>query len=143
MRRTTLAALILVSATASVAFGLARRAEWSGMAMGKAPATFHAMVSMKAGKEPNTTEVTVSTMGDTPNTTRPWHIHMGSCAKAGAPFGGGKNYTPIAGDAKGAGSTKATLPVALPDTGSYYLNVHESSTAMANIVACGDLKYAK
>jgi hypothetical protein len=31
------------------------------------------------------------------------------------------------------------LRLALPDSGSFYVNVHESASAMAKIVACGDL----
>jgi hypothetical protein len=86
-------------------------------------------------------QVTLTLTGDTPNTTRPWHIHIGSCAKGGGVLGGGTSYTPLAGDAKGAGSSKAALAAAFPDSGSYYVNVHESATAMATIVACGDLKF--
>jgi len=51
---------------------------------------------------------------------RPWHIHIGSCASAGGVLGGGKSYTPITVDAAGAGSSRATLPIALPDTGAVF-----------------------
>ena len=40
---------------------------------------------------------------------------------------------------KGAAEGEATLRLALPDSGSFYVNVHESASAMAKIVACGDL----
>ena len=49
----------------------------------------------------------------------------------------------MVGDAKGAAESKATLALPLPDTGSYYVNIHESSTSMGKIVACGDLKADK
>jgi hypothetical protein len=31
------------------------------------------------------------------------------------------------------------LRLALPDSGNYYVNIHESAAAMSKIVACGDL----
>jgi hypothetical protein len=143
MKKTALLAALLLTASSSVAFAFARHGDWTGMVMGKDPSKIHGTVTMTEGKDANTTEVTVKLSGDVASTTRPWHVHMGSCAKAGGVFGGGKSYTALAGDAKGASESKATLAVALPDTGSYYVNVHESATTMATIVACGDLKHAK
>jgi hypothetical protein len=137
------AAVLLLAASSSMAYGVVRSGQWTGMVMGTGSSKLHGTATMKAGRDANTTEVTVSYTGDTPNTTRPWHIHVGSCTKAGGVLGGAKSYTPLLGDAKGAAESKAMLPVALPDTGSYYVNIHESSTAMGTIVACGDLKHDK
>lgn len=82
---------------------------------------------------------TVRFTGDAPGVTRPWHVHVGSCAKGGGVLGGAANYTPITVDGSGAGSSTANLPVAAPDSGSYYVNIHESAANMRSIVACGDL----
>jgi hypothetical protein len=54
--------------------------------------------------------------------------------------GGGRAYVPIAINDKGQGTGKATLAVALADTTTYYVNIHDASAAMGIIVACGDLK---
>ncbi|WP_373069811.1 hypothetical protein [Gemmatimonas sp.] len=64
---------------------------------------------------------------------------MGSCAKGGAVLGAASAYTPLRVDAKGMAEGKATLRVALPDSGSFYVNIHASATNMKKIVACGDL----
>lgn len=85
------------------------------------------------------TIVSVSIDGDTPGATRPWHVHAGSCAKSGGVVGGARPYTPIAIDIQGHGSAKATVPVPLADTATYYVNVHDAASAMNIIVACGDL----
>ena len=139
MKRFSVAtAAVLVGLSSSVAYGLVLHGSWSGMVMGKDGSKIHGTATMKEGKD-NTTEVAVKLSGDSPSTTRPWHIHVGSCTKAGAPLGGGKPYSPMVGDAKGAAESKATLALPLPDTGSYYVNVHESGTNMGKIVACGDL----
>lgn len=143
MKRTSIAVALLLATTSTLALAVARHGDWTGMVMGKGESKIHGTATMKAGKEANSTEVMVKLTGDAASMTRPWHVHMGSCAKAGGVFGGGKSYTAIAGDAKGAGESKAMLAVALPDTGSYYVNIHESATAMATIVACGDLKHDK
>ena len=139
MKRFSVAtAAVLVGLSSSVAYGLVLHGSWSGLVMGKDGSKIQGTATMKEGKD-NTTEVTVKLTGDSPSTTRPWHIHVGSCTKAGAPLGGGKPYSPMVGDAKGAAESKATLALPLPDTGSYYVNVHESGTNMGKIVACGDL----
>lgn len=133
----------LLALSSSLAYGLVlRHGDWTGMVMGKDGSAIHGDAAMMAGKDAGTTEVTIKLTGDTPSTTRPWHVHVGSCATGGGVFGGGRSYTPLAGDAKGASEGKATLAVAVPDTGSYYVNIHESSANMGKIVACGDLKPA-
>ncbi len=136
-------ATVLVALSSSLAYGLVTRASWSGMVMGKDGSAIHGNATMVSGADANTTVVDVSLTGDVASTTRPWHVHIGSCAKGGGVLGGGRAYTPLAGDAKGASSSKATLAIAVPDTGSYYVNVHESSANMGKIVACGDLSVGK
>ncbi len=86
------------------------------------------------------TVVSVSVEGDTPGATRPWHVHAGSCAKSGGVVGGARPYTPMVIDMQGRGSAKATVPVLLADTATYYVNVHDAAAAMGIIVACGDLQ---
>ncbi len=144
MRRSSIFGVsALLALSSSAALALVLHEKWSGMVMGKDGSAIHGSATMKAGKEANTTDVMLKLSGDAAAGARPWHVHMGSCAKAGGVFGGGKSYTAVAINAKGAGKSKATLPVALPDTGMYYVNIHESATMMAKIVACGDLKKAK
>lgn len=142
-RRITLAvaALALTSSVAVATTGVA--AMWMGKVAGKDGSGISGAVEMNPGSEANTTVVTLNLKGDTPSTTRPWHIHIGSCSKPGGVLGGGRSYTPVAGDANGAGTSKATLALALPDTGSYYVNIHDSPANMAKIVACGDLMLHK
>jgi hypothetical protein len=85
------------------------------------------------------TVISISLEGDTPGATRPWHVHSGSCAASGGVVGGGRAYMPLTIDAKGKATGKATIAVALPDTGAFYVNIHDAAAAMNVIVACGDL----
>ena len=142
MRRSLWVAAAL-TLTSSIALARTVQAHWMGAITGKDGAKTTGTAMMMAGKSANSTEVSVDIKGETAGVTRPWHIHSGSCAKGGGVFGGGRAYTPISIDEKGSGSSSATLAVALPDTGSYYVNVHESAANMSKIVACGDLHSGK
>lgn len=133
---TALAALAIAS-TAAVAMS-PFHLEWEGKIVGKDGSKITGEAVMKEGADDKSTVVELMLMGDDNGATRPWHVHVGSCAKGGGVFGGGKSYTPVA-TSGGHGMSKATLPVALPDTGSYYVNIHESAANMGKIVACGDL----
>lgn len=139
MKRSSIAVAALLTLSSSVAFAAYRHGEYAATLAGKDGAAVHGSASVKS--EEKTAEVEVKLMGDVAGSVRPWHIHSGSCAKAGAPYGGARSYTPITIDAKGEGTSKASLAVAIPDTGTYYVNIHESSANMGKIVACGDLKH--
>ncbi len=69
----------------------------------------------------------------------PWHVHVGMCGTNGPVFGDASAYKPITISSAGKGDSKATLSMALPDTGSYYVNIHASSSDMKTIVSCGNL----
>jgi len=140
MKRSSIfASAALLALSSSVAFGLVlRHMDYTVTLTGKDGAAIHGSGTVKADK---TTEVEIKLMGDVAGSVRPWHIHTGSCEKAGGVFGGGRSYTAITIDAKGEGTGKASLTAVLPDTGSFYVNIHESSANMAKIVACGDLKH--
>ena len=138
-RASIFASTALLALSSSVAFGLVlRHMDYTVTLTGKDGAAVHGSGTVKVDK---TTEVELKLLGDVVGSVRPWHIHVGSCAKAGGVFGGGRSYTPITIDEKGEGAGKASLVAVLPDTGTYYVNIHESSANMGKIVACGDLKH--
>ena len=112
---------------------------WDGMVLGVGGSKIRGEVEMVAGKTPGTTAVEVSVARDAAGAVRPWHVHVGSCAKGGPVLGAAAAYPALRVNGKGAAEGEATLRLALPDSGSYYVNIHESASAMAKIVACGDL----
>ena len=139
MKRSSLvAAAALLAVSSSVAFAALRHMEYTVVIAGKDGAAVHGTGTAKS--EDKTTEVEIKLMGDAAGSVRPWHIHIGSCAAAGGVFGGARSYTPITIDAMGNGMSKVSVPASLPDTGHFYVNIHESSANMGKIVACGDLK---
>jgi superoxide dismutase, Cu-Zn family len=140
--RSIFAVAVAVAVSATAARALTEFAPmWMGSVAGKDGSAITGNATMKPGADGKSTTVDVELKGDAPNLARPWHIHTGSCAASGGVFGGGRSYTPIAIDAQGGGKSTATLPVVMPDTGKYYVNIHESSANMGKIVACGDLSF--
>jgi hypothetical protein len=113
------------------------------MVQGRGASKIRGLIEMVGGKVTGTTAVEVQYTGDAPGAARAWHVHVGSCAKGGAILGGANAYQSLTVDAKGAAKGKATLRVPLPESGSYYVNIHESSTSMGKIIACGDLLLAE
>ena len=112
---------------------------WDGMVLGVGGSKIRGEVEMVAGKTPGTTAVEVSVARDAAGAVRPWHVHVGSCAKGGPVLGAAAAYPALRVNGKGAAEGEATLRLALPDSGSYYVSVHESAATMSKIVACGDL----
>lgn len=142
-RSILVAGTLMLTLTASLAAAtVTRHIAWDAVVAGKDGSKIRGPAEMGAGKVEGTTNVEVQYTGDTPGATRPWHVHVGSCAKGGAILGSAKAYPSLTVDAKGAVKGKATLSVALPEAGNYYVNIHESPTNMGKIVACGDLMLA-
>jgi hypothetical protein len=139
MRRSLLLSLAAVGTLALGSPASARLRDWTATLAGKDGRKVTGAATVKPGAGGAGSEVTVTIDGDTPGATRPWHIHAGSCAKSGGVVGAARAYTPIAIDLKGHGTATAKLDVALSDTTTYYVNIHDAAAAMQTIVACGDL----
>lgn len=136
--------LVLLTASSALSAGVPRpHVAWDGMVMGKGASKIRGLMEMIGGKVAGTTSVEVSYSGDTPNAMRAWHVHRGSCAKNAAVLGSAGAYPPLRVNAKGAVEAKATLRVALPDSGNFYLDIHESANATGRVVACGELLLAE
>lgn len=136
-RSSLLASAALLALSSSVAFGLVKRhMEYAAAITGKDGSPIHGSATMKSTADDKGTAIELKLMGVAASASHVWHVHTGSCTKSGAPWGGATNYKPIVADATGNGESKATIPQAVPDTGSYYVNIHEGS----KIVACGDMK---
>ena len=135
---------LLTTLTSSLVYGLSlRHPEWDGMVAGKGASKIRGTVNMVGGSVSGTTDVSVNYAGDVAGAARPWHIHVGTCAKSGAVLGDAKAYGVLRASAKGAAEGNATLRIALPDTGEYHVNIHQSVAKMGTIVACGALLLAQ
>ena len=74
-----------------------------------------------------------------PGGVHPWHIHRGRCGADQGILGPADSYEPLEVDGGGRATSDATLPIPLPRSGDFFVNVHASSANMGTIVACGNL----
>ncbi|MEN8373919.1 MAG: hypothetical protein ABFS34_00565 [Gemmatimonadota bacterium] len=130
-----LCALLLVGCAST---GEARPVDsWAGMIEAEEHDDMRAAANVNAGiKE---TVISVALAGDANGAVRPWHVHEGTCGSGGAPVGQVTDYPPIRVGATGNGDATARLRIGLDPAGSYYVNIHESSTNLGDIVGCMQL----
>lgn len=69
----------------------------------------------------------------------PWHIHRGTCGSGGGVVGSGSDYPQLHPASDADAVATARLNVVLDENASYYINIHQSSSAMGTIVGCGNL----
>lgn len=87
---------------------------------------------------------TVNIESATPGAVHPWHVHNGTCLSGGGVVGPASAYdTPLTVSGGGRARATAQLPLTLDPSQSYHVNVHQSSSDMGTIVACGDLHIVK
>ncbi len=69
----------------------------------------------------------------------PWHIHEGRCGSGGGVVGSGSAYAALRPGTDNDATETARLDAVLSESGQYYVNIHQSSSAMGTIVGCGNL----
>ncbi|HEY3011757.1 MAG TPA: hypothetical protein VGJ36_03340 [Gemmatimonadales bacterium] len=74
-----------------------------------------------------------------PGGLHPWHVHRGKCGSDQGILGPADGYKPLKVESNGRASADAVIPVPLPKSGDFSVNVHASSRNLATIVACGNL----
>lgn len=111
---------------------------WSGTIEAETHEDMRAAANVNAGMRE--TVATVSVAGDENGAVRPWHIHAGTCGSGGAIVGPATEYPPLRIGATGGADATARLSLGLDPGASYYVNIHESSTNLGNIVGCMQLR---
>jgi hypothetical protein len=89
--------------------------------------------------EPTRSQAHVEVANAVPGGDHPWHVHQGQCGDNGPIVGPATAYRSLEVDKDGKAEATADLPLAMPRTGQYYLNVHASANNMGTIIACGNL----
>jgi hypothetical protein len=90
-------------------------------------------------KDPNQTRAHIEISNAVPGGRHPWHIHRGQCGHDQGVLGPSDAYKPLKVESNGRASSTADVPLVLPKTGDYSVNVHASARNMSTIVACGNL----
>lgn len=74
-----------------------------------------------------------------PGGEHPWHVHLGRCGTDRGILGPPQAYSPLRVGGDGRAEADAVLPVPVPTSGEYSINVHASVNNMGTILACGNL----
>jgi hypothetical protein len=91
------------------------------------------------GANVQATRAHVSISNAAPGGEHPWHVHIGRCGADQGIFGPPEAYGILRVGDKGLAEGDATIPLPLPKSGEYFVNVHASKDNMGTIVACGNL----
>ncbi len=90
-------------------------------------------------REAGETRASVQIENAVPGGEHPWHVHVGQCGMDRGIFGPPSAYKPLKVGGNGRAESTADLPLAMPRSGQYFLNVHASAANMGTILACGNL----
>jgi len=82
----------------------------------------------------------VTLRNDIQGAVRPWHVHIGTCARGGAIVGLDADYPRLLVDLDGMARSTVRIPVRLDPAATFHVDVHESDAAFNTIIACGDLE---
>ncbi len=105
---------------------------------GATTVTLGGRASMMRGASSVETRAMLSIFGAAPGSTHAWHIHLGSCGNDRGVIGSPELYTPVVVGNDGRGDITITLPFTTPNSGEFYVDVHDSSSA-SRLVACAPL----
>lgn len=94
---------------------------------------------MGQDKDTTRTVAHVEIANAAPGGQHPWHVHLGQCGSDQGILGPADAYKPLKIGGDGKAESDATLPLVLPRSGRYFVNVHASPSNMGTIVACGNL----
>jgi hypothetical protein len=90
-------------------------------------------------KDSDKTRAHVQVSNAVPGGVHPWHVHLGRCGSDQGILGPADAYKPLKVEGNGRAVSDALLPIPLPKTGNYFVNVHASARNLKTIVACGNL----
>lgn len=134
----------LSSATATARAAATSDQQGMKMTATLAPAkggTIAGTATVEPGTSAGTTVATVSLTGAKAGAVYPWHVHVGKCGMTpgGKVWGDASAYKPLTAGSDGTAKGTATISMAVPMSGDYYVNIHASASDMATIVSCGNL----
>jgi len=75
----------------------------------------------------------------TPGGVHPWAMHRGQCGSDQGIVASPDRYPPLHVSKDGVAVQAATLPVALPLEGQFFVSVQASNDNVATTIACGNL----
>ena len=74
-----------------------------------------------------------------PGGEHPWHVHVGRCGSDRGIYGPADAYRPLRVGGNGRAESTADVPVPVPTSGEYFINVHASVNNLRTVIACGNM----
>lgn len=96
-------------------------------------------IAMTPGPDAGATNVALVLANASPGGLHPWQMHRGQCGMDEGTFGTADAYKTLKVDEYGRASGSATVPLAMPTDGRYFVSVGASEANSSMIVACGNL----
>lgn len=94
---------------------------------------------MAPGADSEETRAHIDIRNAIPGARYPWHVHRGHCGSGGDILGPADGYGVLEVGKDGQASRSVTLPVAMPRTGDYMVDVHAAANNLGTIISCGNL----
>jgi hypothetical protein len=85
------------------------------------------------------TTANISIANAAANGVHPWAVRQGQCGTDQGPFGSPADYPPLKVQGDGTARAHATLQVATPSDGQYYIYILAAPNNTGTIIACGNL----
>lgn len=74
------------------------------------------------------------------STTLQWAIHTNRCGSGTLPIVGVERFQVIEVGTSGRGELDAEMPLTLPETGTFHVNVYLGGQQLNNVLTCGNLR---
>ena len=111
----------------------------SGAITGATTVSLGGRGSMMRGSSSVETHAMLSLFGAAPGSTHAWHLHLGAFNNDRVILGAPELYTPVVAGNDGRGDITVTLPFTTPNSGEFYIDVHETQSSASRVVACAPL----
>ena len=118
---------------------LAPGAQWTATVVPTTVSAIHGTVTFVRTEPQSQTRVIFALSDGIANAVLPWHVHYGVCGDDHLIVGTPSDYPPLVIDQTGRLRAVALLPVELTTKSTYVVHLHESPTAMHNVIACAVL----
>jgi hypothetical protein len=94
---------------------------------------------MAPGTDSEETRAEIAIRNAIPGGRYPWHVHQGQCGGNGAILGPADTYGVLEVGKDGQASRSVTVPLPMPRSGAYMVDVHAAANNLRTIISCGNL----
>lgn len=95
----------------------------------------------QSGRDPRRTTVSLAVAVTLPEPgALRWALLAGSCGAGTIPLLGHEQFPPLDMSSSGRGQLETDIPIELPQSGTYHVNVYFGGTGLDDVVTCANLR---